>query len=174
MAVQSISLESVRQRLLCSGSLLLIDVRTPGEYARLHAQGAHSVPLDRLNPDELQAMRNRLDEPLYVICQSGARAARACEQLADAGVTDVYSVAGGTVAWEKAGLPVERGAGTISLERQARIAAGSLVALGTALGWSVHLAFLIVPLFVGVGLVFAGITDYCGMGMLIAKLPWNK
>ena len=73
-----------------------------------------------------------------------------------------------------AGLPVVRGKKAISLERQVRIAAGSLVVVGALLGWSVHPAFVGLSAFVGAGLVFAGITDTCGMGMILARMPWNR
>ncbi|MCW5559341.1 MAG: DUF2892 domain-containing protein, partial [Verrucomicrobiae bacterium] len=77
--------------------------------------------------------------------------------------------------WEAAGLPVLRGTSrVISLERQVRIAAGTLVVTGTALGYFVHPGFYGLAAFVGAGLVFAGITDFCGMGLLLAKLPWNS
>jgi len=110
-----------------------------------------------------------------VICQSGARGAKACQRLQDAGVTKVYNIEGGTAAWEKAGLPIERGQTKfISLERQVRIAAGSLVLLGVILAWTVHPAFIAISAFVGAGLVFAGITDYCGMGTILSKMPWNR
>jgi hypothetical protein len=79
------------------------------------------------------------------------------------------------VAWERAGLPMVRGArGSISLERQVRIGAGTLVLAGVVMGWLIHPAFFGFSAFVGAGLVFAGVTDWCGMGMLLAKMPWNQ
>ena len=83
-------------------------------------------------------------------------------------------VDGGTDLWDKIGLPVERGKSVISLERQVRIVAGSLVFAGTLLGAFVNLYLLIIPGVVGAGLVFAGVTDRCGMGLLLARMPWNK
>jgi rhodanese-related sulfurtransferase len=84
-------------------------------------------------------------------------------------------VEGGTAGWIKAGLPVERRAvAGISLERQVRIAAGFLVLAGTALGFFWHPALLGLSAFVGAGLMFAGITDICGMAMLLARMPWNR
>ena len=74
----------------------------------------------------------------------------------------------------ESGLPVVRGKKAISLERQVRIAAGLLVLLGAVLGWLVHPAFVGLSAFVGAGLVFAGVTDTCGMGMLLARMPWNQ
>jgi rhodanese-related sulfurtransferase len=173
MSVTTISPQEVDQRRRDGKAGLFVDVRTPGEYAASHAEGARSIPLDALRADTLP----RTDgEPVYVICQSGGRASRACEQLQAAGLTDVYNVDGGTTAWERAGLPVVRGAGrrVIALERQVRIAAGSLVLIGIALGWFVHPALFGLAAFVGAGLVFAGATDWCGMGLLLARMPWNR
>jgi hypothetical protein len=87
----------------------------------------------------------------------------------------VTSLSGGMSAWERAGLPVEREArAPWSLERQVRLSAGSLVLLGTVLGWLVHPAFFGLSAFVGAGLIFAAITDWCGMGLLLARAPWNR
>ncbi len=153
----------------------LIDVRMPAEYREVHATMARLVPLDRLNPAEVFANRTLKDEPLYVICHSGSRARKACEAFAAAGFGDrVVNVEGGTLAWELAGLPVERGKKTISLERQMRIVAGSLILLGAALGAFVHPGFYALSAFVGGGLIFAGVTDICPMAMGLARLPWNQ
>lgn len=153
----------------------LIDVRTPAEFREVHATPARSEPLDRLDAAAIAAARSgATTEPLYVICLSGGRGKMACERLHAAGLSHVVNVEGGTKAWEAAGLPVVRGKRTISLERQVRIAAGSLVLLGTLLGAFVHPYILGLAGFVGAGLIFAGITDTCGMGMLLAKMPWNQ
>ena len=122
----------------------------------------------------MQSRNGTKDGPLYVICHSGGRGEKACERLAQAGYTNVINVEGGTLACEQAGLPLVRGKKAISLERQVRIAAGTLVVLGAVLGWLVHPAFIGLSAFVGAGLIFAGITDTCGMGMLLTKAPWNK
>jgi hypothetical protein len=78
------------------------------------------------------------------------------------------------MAWEAAGLPVTRGKKVLSLERQVRVAAGLLVLTGVILGTWVHPGFHGLAGFVGAGLVFAGLTDWCGMAMLLAKMPWNQ
>ncbi len=153
----------------------LIDVRTPAEYQEIHAESARLVPLNSLDPEAIIRARSGLEgDPLYTICRSGGRGRQAAEKFHAAGYTYVVNVEGGTLAWERAGLPVIRGKRTISLERQVRIAAGSLVVLGTALGALVHPALLGLPAFVGAGLIFAGVTDTCGMGMLLVRMPWNR
>jgi rhodanese-related sulfurtransferase len=176
MPVQTISAQEVFSRRQSGKAPQIIDVRTPAEYAEVHAEGARSVPLDQLDPTTLISSREGPNgEPLFIICKTGGRAAKACEKFQAAGFENVVSVEGGTAAWEQAGLPVVRGTRkVISLERQVRIAAGLLVLLGILLGWLVHPAFLGLSAFVGAGLAFAGITDWCGMGMLLARMPWNR
>lgn len=157
------------------GSCLLIDVRTPAEFLEVHAVGAELMPLDRLDPALVrEKLQGQVDRPCYVICKSGSRARQACEKLQAAGLTSVVSVDGGTEAWVAAGLPVVRGKRVMSLERQVRIAAGALVLLGVMLSLTVHPWLIGLSAFVGAGLVFAGITDTCGMGMLLARMPWNQ
>lgn len=152
--------------------LPLLDVRTPVEFAEIHVPQARNVPLDQLQPGTLQLLK---DQPVYLLCRSGQRAAKAAEKFAKAGFLQPVVVTGGTLAWIDANLPVIRGQSkVISLERQVRIAAGALVLTGVLLGWFVHRGFYGVAAFVGAGLVFAGVTDFCGMGLLLAKLPWNR
>lgn len=163
-------------RLLAEGCAAeLLDVRTPGEYAAAHVPGAKLIPLGDLDAAAYCRERGAAGKPVYVLCQSGGRARKAIEKFQRAGFDGCVLVEGGTQAWVEAGLPVNRGAvKVISLERQVRIAAGSLVLAGVLLGWFVHGAFFGLAAFVGAGLVFAGITDFCGMGLLLAKMPWNQ
>jgi rhodanese-related sulfurtransferase len=151
----------------------LIDVRTPVEFQEVHVENARNVPLDRLDPASIQAGNGPADEPLYFICRSGSRGQQACEKFVEAGYPNVVNVEGGTTACVEAGLPVVRGKKAITLERQVRIAAGLLVLLGAALSF-VHLAFIGLSAFVGAGLLFSGITDTCGMAMILARMPWNQ
>ncbi len=152
---------------------VIVDVRTRGEYRSVHVRGAVNVPLDELSCERLAEVSG--DGPVYIVCESGGRARKACEKLQAEGVVCGVVVEGGTAAWDRAGYPVQRDkAGVISLERQVRIAAGALVAAGVALGVWQSPWWLVVPGFVGCGLVFAGVTDTCGMGLLLAKMPWNR
>ena len=157
-----------------NSGLNIIDVRTPAEYAQLHIDGARLVPLDSLNPESIGRDRGH-DEPVYILCRSGNRSSKACQILQTSGFKFVIDVEGGVLAWEAANLPVIRGKSTmISLERQVRIGAGSLVLMGSVLGSLVHSSFYGLSAFVGCGLIFAGATDWCGMGLLLAKMPWNR
>jgi rhodanese-related sulfurtransferase len=156
--------------------LVLLDVRTTVEFAEAHIPQARNEPLARLQPEKLIASGALPDgRPVFLLCRTGVRAAKAAEKFAAAGQDRGVVIEGGTQAWIEAGLPVARGtAKVISLERQVRIAAGSLVLLGVLLGWWVHPAFFGLSGFVGAGLIFAGITDFCGMGLLLARMPWNN
>ena len=167
---ETIQPSELKARLQSGDAARLIDVRTPAEFQEVHVQGAVNVPLDRLTPADCQDAEG----PVYVICRSGGRGQNACAKLAAAGVADVANVAGGTEACVQAGLPVNRGQKVMSLERQVRIAAGSLVVTGVALGALVNPWCYGLSAFVGAGLVFAGVTDTCGMGLMLAKMPWNK
>lgn len=142
----------------------LMDVRSPGEYASVHAEGAMLLPLDQVTPEAVATLR-RHSGPLYVICHSGARGKAACEKLRAAGLTDVVNVEGGTMAWEKAGLPVVR---TKSLKarffRYARPVAITMMVLFALLAWLIHPAFLL-----GIVGVWAGMTAI-GMCPIVAIL----
>lgn len=165
----TIAPHDLHARMTSSQPCRLIDVRTPAEHRAQHVTGVHLLPLDQLDPTKLPPG----DGPLFLLCQGGGRATKAAEQLRAAGVTCCV-VEGGTKAWAAAGLPVTVGKGVISVERQVRIAAGLLVLTGAVLVWTVHPAYVAISAFVGAGLTFAGITDWCGMGLLLARMPWNR
>lgn len=168
--MRTITPQDLSRLLIEKPDLNVIDVRTPVEFTEVHVAQARSEPLDKFNAAAVDPER-----PVYLLCRSGARATKAAEQLVAAGHREPVVVEGGTLAWIAAGLPVERGTTTvISLERQVRIVAGSIVFTGVLLSNLVHPSFIWLSGFVGAGLVFAGITDWCGMGLLLARAPWNQ
>lgn len=173
MEPQTIGPRALAARRQGGESVELIDVRTPVEFREIHCPFARNVPLSELDPQAVMNARDgSSDRPLYFICRSGSRGRQACEKFRAAGYSNVVNVEGGTLAWAECGLPVNRGKKAVSLERQVRIASGSLVLLGVALGvWNTW--FLILAGFIGAGLVFSGVTDACGMGLLLARMPWN-
>ncbi len=173
MSITTITPQKLSELIHSGAAVELIDVRTPVEYREVHVSSARNVPLDQLNAAQFAAGRSAA-EPLYVICRSGSRGKQACEKFLAAGYTNVVNVEGGTQAWDQAGLAVVRGKKAISLERQVRIAAGLLVVTGSVLGYFVSPYWIGLSAFVGAGLTFAGITDTCGMGMLLARMPWNQ
>ena len=151
----------------------LLDVRTPGEFAAEHIAGAYNVPLDTLSEHGAE-IRAAVKDPVVLVCRSGQRARKAEEALKSAGMSNLHILEGGVSAWTAAGQPVRRGVPRLSLERQVRIAAGALAATGGFLALVVNPLFAALPALVGSGLVFAGVTDTCAMGMLLARLPHNR
>ena len=172
MQPRTINPHDLEQLRSSKSGLLIMDVRTPAEFNELRASPARLMPLDKLDIEAVKAAR-RGDEPVYVLCRTGSRANTAACKLCAAGV-DAVVVEGGTLAWEAAGLPVQRGRKVMSVERQVRIGAGTLMLIGVLLGAFVHPAFLLLSGFVGAGLVFAGVTDICGMAYVLGKMPWNQ
>lgn len=152
--------------------LTLIDVRSPAEFRAVHADVAELVPLDTLDEARVQSLKSAA-RPVAVICKSGARSDKAVMRLRAGGV-DAVSIEGGTDAWLAAGLPVVRGKAGMSLERQVRLTAGSLMLLGLLLGWLIHPAFALLSAFIGAGLVFSALTNTCGMGNVLLRMPWTR
>ena len=147
---------------------LVVDVRLPAEYQAVHLEPSLLLPLD-----ELARRRDELprDRELVLVCRTGSRARLAAAELAG---FRTRVLEGGLVAWQEAGHPVVEGKAHMSLERQVRIAAGALASAGGVLAVAVSPWFGLVPAFVGAGLVYAGVTDRCGMAMLLGKLPYNR
>jgi rhodanese-related sulfurtransferase len=171
MTQEKISAHEFHRILNQNQDCVLIDVRTPGEFGASHIPGAKNLPLNSQAFKDFCAQNDCKNILLH--CQSGKRSEQAAAQLKDSTHT-VRELIGGLNAWKEAGFSLNTGKGSISIERQVRIAAGSLVLLGVILNLLGLTAFIYLSAFVGAGLVFAGLTDTCGMGMLLAKMPWNK
>ena len=157
-------------RQLESGAIGVIDVREPMEFAGGHIAGSLNVPLARLADTQLP------DGPLVLVCQSGNRSLQGCRRLLERQPSRLLlDLEGGIPAWQQAGLPLLRQANApLPLMRQVQIAAGSLVLLGLILSHTVAPAWILLTWFVGAGLVFAGVSGFCGMARLLALMPWNK
>ncbi|MGE3268490.1 MAG: rhodanese-like domain-containing protein [Chloroflexota bacterium] len=155
-----------------AGELTLVDVRSPAEFQSVHIPGSYNVPLDLLS--EHRAELCDIGTPVVLVCRSGMRARQAEQALLAAGAPRLHVLDGGVSAWEQAGLAVRRGRQAWSIERQVRAIAGGLVllgALGSVLLWQ---PLLYLAMFVGAGLLFAGVTDTCAMGLMLARMPWNR
>ena len=169
----SINPRELNRLLAAGGDLALIDVRTPGEFSAAHVPGAKLVPLDDL--DAAAFCREHGDKTIYILCQSGGRARKAVEKFRRAGFEKCVVVEGGTQAWMDCGLPVNRGESkSLPLMRQVQIAVGAISATGAALALFVNPLFALIPLLTGCGLLFAGLTGFCGLALLLAKMPWNR
>lgn len=162
------AVERVRQ----GGSASVLDVRTDVEFQGESVEGSVQIPLDQLQSraDEARA----IPAPRLLLCRTGGRADMALATLAKLGLSGMSVVEGGLDAYKRAGGETLSAGEHISLERQVRITAGSIVVLGVALGYLLHPLFFALAGFIGAGLIFAGVTDWCGMGLLLARMPWNR
>jgi glyoxylase-like metal-dependent hydrolase (beta-lactamase superfamily II)/rhodanese-related sulfurtransferase len=150
----------------------ILDVRSALEFSQVHIEHSLNIPIDMISAkiNELsQSKQNYL-----VLCHTGNRAAMAADMLIQSGIHTVKVMEGGIIRWQKEKLPVIKDQGGMSLERQVRLIAGSLVLLGIMMSWLLNWAFIFVSVFVSSGLIYAGLTDNCLMGMLLMKLPYNK
>ena len=158
------------RRLAQDEGAALVDIREPDEYAKVHIAGS------RLHPSSVLALLPQdadTEKPAVYFCHSGRRAAAAADTIEQRGHSSAYLMEGGLAAWQSAGLPVQRRQGPLPIMRQVQIAAGSLVLTGVLLGMNAA-AFLVIPAFVGAGLIYAGISGNCGMAALLQRMPWNK
>ena len=150
----------------------LIDVRTPGEFETVHIAGAYNVPLDLLR-EHRDEIGEHLERDVVLVCRSGQRAAQAEDTLRAAGLVNVHVLDGGMTAWESAGLPVNRGTERWDLERQVRLVAGSIV-VSSILGSIATPKLKWLAAGMGSGLAYAALSNTCAMGMLLARLPYNR
>lgn len=150
----------------------LLDVRTPAEFETAHIPGSYNVPLDTLR-EHRQELRARVQDDVVLICRSGSRAAQAERALTGVGMPNVHVLDGGMNAWQAHGAPVVQGRSRWDLERQVRLVAGLLVLVG-ALGGMVFAPLTWLAVAIGAGLSVAALTNTCAMGMLLARLPYNR
>jgi rhodanese-related sulfurtransferase len=150
----------------------LLDVRTPGEFETAHIPGSYNVPLDTLR-EHRDELRRHLEEDVVLVCRSGQRAAQAEQFLAATGLPNLRVLDGGITAWQAAGASVRQGRTRWDLERQVRLVAGSIVLLAVLTSIWVPAAKWVAA-FIGAGLTFAALSNTCAMGMLLAKLPYNR
>jgi rhodanese-related sulfurtransferase len=154
-----------------AASVCFIDVRSEDEFKSGHLPGATCVPLDRIESGAAEIPRDKL---VILNCQGGIRSAKAFKLLQKRGYGNLAELEGGFSAWAALGFPVNRTRAALPIMRQVLLTAGTLVVTGSLLALVVNVKFLFLPLFVGAGLTFAGATGWCGMAMLLEKMPWNK
>lgn len=175
-SISKISPAALNRKMKAGAEIVLLDVRSPTEFFSGHIPGARLIPLDdlRQRPQEfIKDLRLRPYESLYLACHSGARADEAAQLMDKAGAQNLVTVTGGTLAWEQEGMPLKRYGAAMSLERQVQIAVGSLLILKVFFGFTVHELFFVLGAVIGAGLITSGITRWCGMAKLIARMPWN-
>lgn len=152
--------------------MLILDVRTRSEYRNEHIIGVANIPLDEIerHTDELSKYKH-----IYIHCNSGSRSTQACQQLARLGMANMVNVQGGIQEWKNAGFPVNKSERfVLPIMQQVQIVAGSLVVLGALLALLLNPLFVLLSLFVGGGLVFAGFSGTCTMGLILSRMPWNR
>ncbi len=153
-------------------SVDFINVCTPTEYEEKYITGVRNVPLSEL-PEHVEDFRSL--ETLYVHCRSGNRSRQAIETLQNLGISaELVNVEGGLIAWDEAGFSTGSTTNRLPLMRQVLLAAGLLILVGYALSLLINPYFILLSVFVGIGLTFAGLTGWCGMSYLLVKMPWNK
>lgn len=150
---------------------LLLDVRNPDEYQICRIEGAILAPLATL---ELKAEEIPKNRKVYVYCASGNRSREAVQRLETLGFRNLVNVEGGLREYEKCGGTILRLRRSLPIMQQVQVTAGVLVLTGTLLAWFVHPAFLFLTGFVGTGLIFAGLSGFCGMAKVLSRMPWNR
>ncbi len=173
--MKHISIDAFRQTLEAEHSnpaVAFINVCTPDEYAAKHIEGVSSIPLDQIDA-RINELKDK--KTIYVHCRSGNRSKRAIETLERLGVTaELVNVEGGIMAWEAAGLKTASTSSVLPITQQVFITAGALVLMGVMLTFWRGTVFLLIPGLIGAGLLFAGLTGWCGMAVVLSKMPWNK
>lgn len=170
--IKQATVQEVNELIDSGGECQVIDVREFSEFNSERIADAQLMPLSNFekHADEIDH-----SQPVYLMCRSGTRAKQAAEKLMKKGFTDIHVVEGGMMAWAGANLPIVKGESKVwSLERQVRFTAGLFVLTGILLGVFVSPYLLLISAFVGGGLMFSALTDTCGMGMVLARMPWNK
>lgn len=150
---------------------ILLDVRSLDEHLSGTISGAICIPHTDI---EKEVSRLAGDKEILVFCKSGGRSSKACETLKNLGFQNITELEGGFSAWCENNYPIKKNRKAVSIQRQVMIAAGGMVFTGTVLGHFVNYNFYALSAFVGAGLMFAGISGFCGMALLLEKMPWNR
>jgi rhodanese-related sulfurtransferase len=157
---------------LLSSGCCLVDVREPVEHAEEHIVGAKLIPLGQL---EKRAAEIDRSAPVIVMCRSGKRGADALKKLEALGIHEARNLEGGMLAWKEAGLPVGTGAKKVfPLMQQVQLTIGLGVLTGAVLALTAHPNWVFLCAFFGAGLTMAGSTGWCGLAILMSKMPWNR
>jgi rhodanese-related sulfurtransferase len=172
-ALTDVDAPTLREWIDRHDDLIVVDVRSAAEFEGLHIKGSYNVPLPLLS-EHADELAERLGRHVVLVCQSGVRAGQARTRLNTAGLENAVVLTGGVPAFEAAGGDVVRGAQRWSLERQVRMAAGSLVLAGLVGGKLVSPKVSMVAGAIGAGLTFSAATNTCAMGNVLSKMPWNK
>lgn len=172
-AITSLAPADLRTWIAEHQDLVVVDVRSAAEFESMHIRGSYNVPLPLL-AEHTDELAGRLGSRVVLVCQSGARAEQARQRLARSGIDTAYVLTGGVPGFAAAGGEVVTGKVRWDLERQVRLAAGSLVVLGLAGGKFVSPKLRMLAGVIGTGLTFSAATNTCAMGKALAAMPWNR
>jgi rhodanese-related sulfurtransferase len=172
--IMKLQANQLHQALENGKRVTLIDVRTPVEHDEMHIPGSKLMPLDRLDPAAVKSASGNAEQ-CVLICRSGKRAEQAFQKLQAAGCDKLAILDGGILAWEASGFALNRSSGNrLPLMRQVQLIIGVLVLTGSILALTVDKNFAVIPAFLGAGLTLAGSTGWCGLAILLSKMPWNR
>ncbi|MFJ6417390.1 rhodanese-like domain-containing protein [Paeniglutamicibacter sp. NPDC091659] len=172
-APQTTSPEELKDWIASGPDVVVLDVRSAAEFESLHILGSYNVPLPLL-AEHTEELASKLDTKVVLVCQSGVRATEAKTNLASVGFGNAHVLAGGVPAYKQAGGRTVEGSKRWDLERQVRMAAGSLVIAGLAGGKFLSPQIRTVAGVIGAGLTFSAATNTCAMGKALSKMPWNR
>jgi len=157
---------------------IILDVRTTKEFNAEHIKGSIDIPLSFIETREDGVAKLLEDKEVLIICRSGRRADLAKRILKPHLEIEKLKVYKWGLEKYKIEHPEDIIQGNVwfsfPIMRQVQIVAWGLVVLFSILGFIVHPSFFFGGLFVWAGLMFAGISGFCGMATLIAKLPFNR
>jgi rhodanese-related sulfurtransferase len=172
MSISNINAETIAQW-VANGEAVVIDVREPAEFASERIEGAVSIPLSRINCSSLSIAHGK---KVVLHCRGGKRGMSACQKLsAEDPSVELYHLDGGLIAWKEAKLPVlTSNVKVLPLDRQVQLTVGLIVLIGSVLGYFVNPIFFLLTGFIGAGLAVAGLTGFCGLALVLAKMPWNQ
>ncbi|MCW5590432.1 MAG: rhodanese family protein [Legionellales bacterium] len=153
-------------------NIQIIDIRDADEYAREHIPGSQNIPISQLSQVNLTSAQNKI---VIFYCKLGNRTRAQQQRLSASGLSPIYCLSGGIEQWKRCGFAVVANPkAPLEIMRQVQIIAGSLMLLGIILAYSVATIFIFLSVFVGVGLIIAGVSGFCGMAKLLMYMPWNK
>lgn len=172
MAIKAVDVRTLKNW-IDRGEAVVVDVREPAEHAAENITGVTLLPLNRVNKDALPEMNGK---KLVIHCRSGKRSTNACEKLlVEDPSLEIYNLEGGISAWTQAGFNVQSsGKFFLPLDRQVQLTIGLGVLIGSVLAYFINPLFFLLTGFFGAGLTFAGLSGFCGLAMIMAKMPWNQ
>jgi rhodanese-related sulfurtransferase len=161
------------EKWLKNDEAILVDVREPSEHAAEKISNANLLPLSNISTNRLPELSNK---KLVIHCHSGKRGIAACQKLLQEDPDlEIYNLEGGISAWSSSGFETKKsGKNFLPLDQQVQLTIGIAVLTGSLLGYFVNENFFILSAFFGAGLIFAGISGFCGLAIFMAKMPWNS